>query len=121
VLYAPLAEAPQFQKRRAVVGRAAARVGHRGLCGPASTSSRTGFFDSYGANTTNVPAARRHAPASATGAASAPTGDVVYPTDAAVYGFDAADLLEVRAKRVPGGVAIASRSIPCWCRTRRSR
>jgi len=105
VLHAPLASAPPFENappwsaEPLRVSGAEAYVAGEYLW-------QDWIFDSYGANTTNLPAAPPDtAPASATGAASAPTGDVVYPTDAATYGFDAADLLEVRARLVPGGVA----------------
>ena len=105
VLYAPLASAPQFENA-APWQAAPLRVSGTEGYAAGEYLWQDWIFDSYGANTTDLPAAPPDtAPASATGAASAPTGDVVYPTDAAVYGFDAADLLELRVKRVPGGLA----------------
>ena len=105
VLYAPLASAPQFENA-APWQAAPLRVSGTEGYAAGEYLWQDWIFDAYGANTTNLPAAPPDtAPASATGAASAPTGDVVYPSDAAVYGFDAADLLELRVKRVPGGLA----------------
>ena len=105
LLYAPLASAPQFENAAPWQAPPLRVSGTEGYAA-GEYLWQDWIFDSYGANTTDLPAAPPDtAPASATGAASAPTGDVVYPTDAAVYGFDAADLLEVRVKRVPGGLA----------------
>jgi len=86
VLYAPLPSAPQFEN---VAPWQAPPLRVSGTEGYAAGEYlwQDWIFDSYGANTTDLPAAPPDtAPASATGAASAPTGDVVYPSDAAVYG-----------------------------------
>jgi poly(3-hydroxybutyrate) depolymerase len=61
-------------------------------------------YDDYGANTTNVPLLPPDpVPHAADVAFGGQTGDVVYPTDEKTYANDAADLLEFRARPVPGG------------------
>ncbi len=105
LLYAPLASAPQlgdgggWPATPLMVSGADAYAGGEYLF-------QDWIYDSYGANTTNTPfAGPDTVPNASDNAFGGMTGDVVYPTDAATYGHDAADLLEFRARLVPGGVA----------------
>lgn len=64
------------------------------------------IYDDHGANTTDAPFAPPDStPASTATAFGGATGDLVYPTVAAWYGSNAADILEVRARAVPAGIA----------------
>lgn len=103
VLYAPLASAPQLENVGGwsadplLVSGAAAYVGGELLY-------QDYVYDDYGANTTDVPLASPDTTPPSSGMTfGAPTGDVVYPTDAPTYGHNAADLLEFRARLLPGG------------------
>lgn len=62
-------------------------------------------YDDYGANSTEGAEDPQPVPATIDVLFGAMTGDVVYPTDADAYVDNAADLLEFRARLVPGGVA----------------
>lgn len=62
------------------------------------------IYDSYGANTTAGPLPPDPVPNASDVTFGGQTGDVVYPTNEARYGHDAADLLEFRARLVPGGI-----------------
>lgn len=105
ILYEPLATAPQLENANGweaeplMVSGADAYAGGEYLY-------QDWVYDSYGANTTNDLLAQPDTvPASGDTLFGGATGDVVYPTDASRYAFDAADLLEFRARPVPGGVA----------------
>ena len=104
VLYQPLATAPQLQNvdgwraRPLMVSGADAYDDGEYLY-------QDYVYDSYGANTSNVPADQPDTtPSAANTLFGAATGDVVYPTDAKTYAYDAADLLEFRARPVTGGI-----------------
>lgn len=103
-LHAPLASAPQLENaggwRAApmMVSGADAYVDGEYLY-------QDFIYDSFGANTTDAPLRPDPVPAAGDSTFGGPTGDVVYPTDAATHAFDSADLLEFRARPVPGGIA----------------
>ncbi|MFY9587518.1 MAG: hypothetical protein WAT66_08700, partial [Actinomycetota bacterium] len=61
-------------------------------------------YDSFGADSTPGPLPPDPVPAAADVTFGGQTGDVVYPTNEARYAFDAADLLEFRARVVPGAI-----------------
>lgn len=104
VLHAPLAKAPMLENTdgwRAVplmVSGADAYAAGEYLY-------QDFVYDSFGANTTNLPISPQPVPGSTDASFSGITGDMVYPTDAKTYAFDAADLLEFRARVVVGVVA----------------
>lgn len=105
VLHAPLATAPQLENAN---GWSAKPL----MVSGADAYARGEYlyqdfiYDSYGANTTNLPLPPDGVPAAPGDASfSGMTGDVVYPTDAETYAFDAADLLEFRARLAGGKVA----------------